>query len=274
MQKPAHTTMSDALPSALVMLPAIHSILRCKKVAVFLDYDGTLTPIVERPEWARLSEEMRQAVKHLAANCDVAVVSGRDLQDVRSLVGIDAILYAGSHGFDISGAGGHLELAQGMDYLPALDRAETILDKELAGIPGTLVERKRFAIAIHFRRTAPEDVPRVEGIVDATLALCPDLRKTGGKMIFELRPDIDWDKGKALQWIMAQSGLQDDDVVPIYIGDDLTDEDAFGVLQNRGIGILVTTEQRLTAATYVLKTPHEVGLFLGNLGNLMAKNQA
>ncbi|ABA87317.1 trehalose-6-phosphatase [Syntrophotalea carbinolica DSM 2380] len=260
-----HKTMSHTLPSALECLATIQHMLQNKRGMVFLDYDGTLTPIVERPEWAQLSQKMRDAVNQLSQRCDVAIVSGRDLQDIRNLVGIEGILYAGSHGFDISGPGGHLELEQGIDYLPALDRAETALTKQLAEVAGTQIERKRFAIAVHFRRADPADVSQIETIVDTILEKNPGLRKTGGKMIFELRPDIDWDKGKALRWILARLGMHDDEVLPIYIGDDLTDEDAFCELQKRGIAILVSDEQRLTAANYVLNDPLEVEQFLKRL---------
>lgn len=257
--------MSQTLPSALKKLDAIKNLLRNKQVIIFLDYDGTLTPIVERPEWAQLSDKMRNAVKNLSERYRVAIVSGRDLNDIRHLVAIEGLLYAGSHGFDISGPDGDMELQQGADYLPALALAQKTLTNALAKIPGIQIERKKFAIAVHFRRADMEDVPTVENIVDTTVAKTPGLRKTGGKMIFELRPDIDWDKGKALLWILAQLGLDNDRVCPIYIGDDLTDEDAFCALQTRGVAILVSDDQRPTAAGYVLKDPQEVGLFLQKL---------
>lgn len=239
--------------------------MKNKQVIIFLDYDGTLTPIVDRPEWAQMSQTMRNAVKRLSEKYRIAIVSGRDLKDVRNLVALEGLLYAGSHGFDISGPDGDMELQQGANYLPDLDLAEKNLAEALVKIPGIQLERKKFAIAVHFRRAKIEDVPTVENIVDTTVAKCPGLRKTGGKMIFELRPDIDWDKGKALLWILTQLGMDDDNICPIYIGDDLTDEDAFCVLQTRGIAILVGNDQRLTAAGYVLKDPEEVGLFLERL---------
>ena len=170
-----------------------------------------------------------------------------------------------AHGFDISGPDGDMELQQGANYLPALELAEKTLAKALVKIPGIQIERKKFAIAVHFRRADIKDVPSVEKIVDTVVEKNPGLRKTGGKMIFELRPDIDWDKGKALQWILTQLGMDGEKVCPIYIGDDLTDEDAFCVLQDHGIAILVSNEERLTAAGYVLKDPQQVGLFLEKL---------
>jgi alpha,alpha-trehalase len=265
---------TGALPSALERMEEIERRLRGRRPAVFLDYDGTLTPIVQRPEDARISKEMRQAVEALAARCPVAIVSGRDLQDVRQLAGIEEIFYAGSHGFDIAGpAGRRMEFQQGTDYLPALERAEKALHERLDGIEGCQVERKKFAIAVHFRRVAGERVPEVEQAVEEVLGRSEGLRRTGGKMILELRPDIDWDKGKALRWLLERLGLDRDDVLPLYLGDDLTDEDALRELRGRGLGILVRDEERPTAATYALEDPEDVGNFLRRLAGLLGKRE-
>lgn len=261
---------TDALSSALERFNDVVCHLKRKRPAVFLDYDGTLTPIVERPELAVISEEMRQTVRDLARYCTVAIVSGRDRQDVERLTGIKDIYYAGSHGFDIAGpAGRKMEFQQGSDYLPALDKAEKALHERLDRIEGAQVERKKFAIAVHFRRVAALQRSEVEGAVDEVLAQSKGLRKTGGKMIFELRPDIDWDKGKALSWLMRKLDLDRRDVVPIYLGDDLTDEDALREIENRGIGILVRDEARPTHARYALEDTAEVRIFLQTLSDYL-----
>lgn len=263
-------SLTTELPCALEQFHHIECRLKGKKPAVFLDYDGTLTPIVERPEDALLTEEMRQTVEDLAALCPVAIVSGRDLQDVRQLARIDGIYYAGSHGFDISGPKGKkLEYQSGVAYLPDLDQAEKELLSRLDKITGIQVERKKFAIAVHFRRVDEHHWPHIEQAVDAVLAENPRLRRTGGKMIFELRPAIDWDKGKALDWLLQQLGLARRDVVPMYLGDDLTDEDAMRRIKDRGIGILVRDEERPTYADYALEDTCDVRIFLQKLVDLL-----
>ncbi|UWZ78510.1 trehalose-phosphatase [Geoalkalibacter halelectricus] len=260
------------LPSALDHFNHIEIRLKGKHPAVFLDYDGTLTPIVERPENAVIPEEMRQTVRDLAKLCTVAIVSGRDLADVRRLAGIEDLIYAGSHGFDIAGpAGKKMEYQSGTDYLPDLDRAEKELSKGLEGLAGVQIERKKFAIAVHFRRVAEGDHPRVEETVDEVLRQNSRLRKTGGKMIFELRPDIDWDKGKALDYLLEKLKLNRRDIVPVYLGDDLTDEDAMRELKDRGIGIIVRDhdEERPTQAAYALEDTCEVRIFLQKLADFL-----
>jgi trehalose-phosphatase len=251
------------LPSALQAMEEIKKEMGPKEAAVFLDYDGTLTPIVDSPDQAVLSDQMRDRVIKLAEVCTVAVISGRDLKDVQSMVGIDNIFYAGSHGFDIAGPKGkEAELQQGKEFLPALDEAEEKLKENLDRIQGALLERKKFSIAVHFRKVKEEEADRVEEVVDEVLGQLPRLRKSYGKKVYELQPKIDWHKGKALLWVLDELNLNRPDVLPFYIGDDTTDEDAFKVIKDRGIGIVVMEKPRPTQARYSLKNPEEVGEFL------------
>jgi trehalose-phosphatase len=234
-----------------------------RRLAVFLDYDGTLTPIVERPEDAVLDAGTRDALRRLAARHTVAVVSGRDLADVRARVGIEGIHYAGSHGFDIAGPRGSHVHEAARASAPLLAAAADELERDCAQLAGVQVERKRFALAVHFRRARAADVPAVEAAVDRALARHAGLRKTGGKKIFELRPDVDWDKGRAVLWLIAELGLEA--ALPVYIGDDLTDEDAFRALAGRGLGIAVQETPQPTAAAYTLRDPGEVRTLLAGL---------
>jgi len=235
-----------------------------RRLAVFLDYDGTLTPIVSHPEKALLSDSMRQALQSLVMQAPVAILSGRDLDDVHQRVNIGAIVYAGSHGFDIAGPRG-LRKEMAMEFLLRLDMVEQELGKQLAGIAGARVERKRFSIAAHYRNANASEVPKVDRAVSEVAARHRELRKMDGKKVYELLPDIDWDKGKALLWLLENQGLERAKVRPIYIGDDRTDEDAFRALEKAGVGILVSEEPRPTAARYSLKDPAEVERFLREL---------
>jgi len=250
------------LPSALNHVQEI--VRRNDRSAVFLDYDGTLTPIVSQPEKALLSDSLRRALQALVMQAPVAILSGRDLDDVRQRVNISAIVYAGSHGFDIAGPRGlRKELAT--EFLPRLDIVEKEIGEQLTGIPGARLERKRFSIAAHYRNVNESDVPKVERAVSEVAARHRELRKMDGKKVHELLPDIDWDKGKAVLWLLENLGLERAKVRPIYIGDDRTDEDAFRALEKSGVGILVSEEPRPTAARYLLKDPAEVERFLREL---------
>src|SRR5436305_9211916 len=142
------------IPSALEHVQEIAR--RGDRLAVFLDYDGTLTPIVSHPQDAWLSDSMRQTLQSLAARVPVAILSGRDLDDVRGRVLVDGIVYAGSHGFDIAGAGG-LRRELGVGYLPMLDDAETELRDALDEIPGAQLERKHLSVAAHYRHLHQRD---------------------------------------------------------------------------------------------------------------------
>jgi alpha,alpha-trehalase len=190
-------------------------------------------------------------------------------------VGVDGIVYAGSHGFDIAGPGQlRRENAEAQSFLPALDQAESALRDQLAGIPGARVERKRFSIAVHFRNAPENRVSEIEQIVTRLQQQHPKLRRSGGKKIFELQPGIDWHKGRAVLWLLDALKLNRPEVLPLYFGDDLTDEDAFKALADRGVGIVIRDESRPTAAQYALESPDETALFLERLASRVVQRSS
>src|SRR5256886_16547466 len=131
------------LPHALGEGEALAKGFAGKRPAVFLDYDGTLTPIRDRPEDAVISDSMREAVRRLAERVLVVVVSGRDRRVVQELMGLDNLIVAGSHGFDIwSPAGGSIQREEGMSFEGLLREGEARLRAELADLPGGRVESK------------------------------------------------------------------------------------------------------------------------------------
>ncbi|PTL75784.1 trehalose-phosphatase [Vitiosangium sp. GDMCC 1.1324] len=252
------------VPSALARREELLRRMEGRQVALFLDYDGTLTPIVPDPDAACLSESMRSTLAELARRYPVAIVSGRDLRVLKGFVRLEGVLYAGSHGFDIEGPDGReFQVEEARALLPELDAAERELKAALGGIPGVQLERKRFSVAVHWRHVEEARVPEVERGVDAVLARHPRLRKGGGKKVFECLPAIDWHKGRAVEWLLRALGLEGEGVLPVYVGDDLTDENAFQMLRGRGLGLVVRGEvERPTAADFALKNVEEVRQFL------------
>jgi trehalose 6-phosphate phosphatase len=265
------TNVSD-LPHALAQGDELARRLAGKVPAVFLDYDGTLTPIVDRPEDAVISQGMRNAVRRLAQRCPVCVVSGRDRRIVQELMGLNDLTVAGSHGFDIWSPEGTIEHAEGAEFEALLAEVKTRLHEELGLIGGALVEPKRFSVAAHYRLVSDKERPKVKEVVDTILSEHPDeLRVTPGKMVYEIQPKLDWDKGKAVLYLLGTLDLDREDVVPFYVGDDVTDEDAFEALADRGISIFVGSVDdpevtgRTTAADYILLSTEEVRQFLDTL---------
>ena len=254
------------LPSALGEWDRVARDLDGREAALFLDYDGTLTPIVARPDLAVLDDEARNALRAVAQAIPSAIISGRGRADVEALVGIEHFAYAGSHGFDIVGRHGETvdyEIAEWIE--PLMDQTTRSLEEALREIPGSIVEPKGFSVAAHYRLVPDQHIDAVEAAVDACVASDARLRKSSGKKVFEIRPDLDWDKGRALLVLLEALGMDRDAHVPIYIGDDVTDEDAFRVLADRGIGILVAESPRPSSARFWLQDPLEVYAFLDRL---------
>jgi trehalose 6-phosphate phosphatase len=188
-------------------------------------------------------------------------------------MGVDDLIVAGSHGFDIwSPAGGEIQREEGEEFRELLEGVEARLREALGEIEGALVEPKKSSVAAHYRLVSEDERPKVGRVVEDLLAEHPDdLKVTPGKMVYEIQPNIDWDKGKAVLYLLGTLDLDRDDVGPMYLGDDITDEHAFEALAGRGIGIFVgraddpETAGRTTAADYRLHTFEEVERFLDAL---------
>jgi trehalose 6-phosphate phosphatase len=247
--------------------------------AVFFDFDGTLSDIVENPDSARLVEGAADALTSLTAHCPVAILSGRDLADVRQRIGLPGIWYAGSHGFELTGPdGAHHQNAEAAASIPVLAEAAAGLADQLGHIPGVVVENKRFGVAVHYRNAARAQVGEVAAAVRRA-GQRSSLRVTTGREVIELRPNVDWDKGKTLRWVIehVRNDEQPGPLLPIYLGDDITDEDAFDTVRDDGIGIVVRHADdgdRATAATYALDNPDQVREFTVRLANKLAGNES
>jgi alpha,alpha-trehalase len=266
---------TTTVPLASERLAEIQARIRDRRVAIFLDYDGTLSPIVDRPQDAAISDEMRATIRELAGFCPVVIISGRALEDVQRKAGLDTVIYAGSHGFDIAGPKGTgIQHKEGADYVPVIAQAARELCRRLDSIKGVIVEDKTYAVAVHFRMVNAGEIGLIEQVVDSVLAEHPRLRRTSGKKVFELRPDMNWEKGKAALWLLRALDLDRPDTVPFYLGDDVTDRDAFRAIRGKGISILVAEQPQPTRADYRLASPSDVQAFLQKLAVLLREREA
>ncbi len=257
--------------------PAVYRYLeRAGRILLLTDYDGTLTRIVERPELARLPDRVKNILELLSHRGDitVGVVSGRALSDLRSRVGISGLVYAGNHGLEIEGPGVSFVSPLAAELRPVLRVIHFVLSRALSRVKGVLVEDKGLSLSVHFRMVDPKHTPEVEDIVKKTVGpaqAAGKARLTSGKMVHEIRPAVDWNKGKAIRLLMKRYGKggRRSGLVPIYLGDDATDEDAFRVIEAYGNGIsgFVGPAGTRSAARYYLKSPEEVGQFLETLVN-------
>ncbi|XP_059449571.1 probable trehalose-phosphate phosphatase J [Corylus avellana] len=273
--------------SALYTFEQMMKIAKKKQIVVFLDYDGTLSPIVNDPEKAFITDKMRSTIHEVAKCFPTAIVTGRARDKAVEFVKLKDLCYAGSHGMHISIPSGFLKSAKPEDQTHIADEQgfinfyaakkfsyklkkikEKLLEKT-KGIRGAIVEDNKFCISVHFRCVDDELVDNVKKIVDSVIESYPEFRAGEGKMVMEVRPNIEWNKGHALGYLLNTFGFDahNDDVLPLYIGDDLTDEDAFKFIKKlgRGFSIVVSSMPKKTDASFSLRDTIEVMDFLTKL---------
>ena len=250
------------MPHLLYLWPKISEILRqAGRVLLLFDYDGTLTPIVERPEMAVLDPETRALLAGLSQDKRflLGIISGRSLDDVRGRVGISGLVYAGNHGLEIQGPGLDFTHPAADELRETQGRVYARLRQELVDAPGVILEDKGLTLSLHYRLTPCEYVDNVEEMFAATVApfLAEGHVEVGrGKKVLAVRPRVPWNKGTAIAKIKETYGSS---LVTIFFGDDVTDEDGFAVVQEGGgIAVMVGPAGQPTRAMYRVDSPQEV----------------
>ena len=235
------------------------------RLALFLDYDGTLTPLTDHPDRAGLSPEMRDVLVRCASrdDADVAIVSGRSLEGVRKMVGEEALTYAGNHGLEIEGPG--IPLFEHEDLVHYRGRAEELADQlDRIASDGAWTERKGPTLTFHYR-----SVPEAQrgGLARDARAIVvrAGYQPRDAHCAVEARPPIGWDKGRAVLHILrARYGpAWSESVRVVYVGDDQTDEDAFRFLSGLATTFRVGSPDAPTAATRRLPGVDDVRGLLG-----------
>jgi len=260
------------MPHLLNIWPAVSRQLAASpRVLLLFDYDGTLTPIVARPEIAKLPDDTRRLLTNLARieRFVVGVVSGRDLADLEALVGIPGLVYAGNHGLEISGLGMDYVHPEAPGFVESMAEIAQSLERELNGVPKSLVHNKGLTISVHFRNTPESFSDQVDSTVVSVVQPNADagrMKITRGKKVVEVRPNLDWGKGEAIAQIRENCG---DSPLPVFFGDDQTDEDGFVVVQDAGgIAVYVGPTRQETKALHQLESPAEVAQTLELLTRL------
>ena len=237
---------------------------QAERLLLMLDFDGTLAPIVPRPSAARIPDSAVPTLRKLQASpyVSLAIVSGRSARDVRELAGLADAHYFGGHGRErIRPGSEQVEASQaGRSQIQTLCRR---LDEELGDIAGFQVEDKGVAAAAHFRNVDRKHWRRVERTVRQAAA-AGSLTVSAGKLVFDITPDDGIDKGTATLGLVRELGG-----LPIYFGDDTTDETAFAALPEEAITVFVGPFASSSKARFRVDGPEEVHLVLAKLAAAM-----
>ena len=238
-------------------------IQQAQNLFFFLDYDGTLTPIVSRPELALCPSEVKRHLEQLRdlPGVYLAIISGRSLEDLQEKVGVSGIIYVGNHGLEIENPAGRHKKILSSTRKRELKRITQNLQNSLKEIPGILFEEKGPILSVHYRNVPQEFFAPIPQVLEEELEQWRDRWKmASGKMVWEIRPNVDFHKGKAVKEILKtflSLGL-----LPIYLGDDQTDENAFRVLKGQGISVFIGPGRLPSKADFFLRNPDEVREFL------------
>jgi trehalose-phosphatase len=234
-----------------------------KTACILLDIDGTLSPFAKKPHLASIPPETKRTLLALSTDTKfrVGVVSGRSLADVRQMVDIQGIFYAGNHGLEVEGPGVLFVLPDVEKITGEVKKCASALAQNLVSFKGAIVEDKGLTASVHYRLVGERDVKPMLRAIDKEARKYRNLTLRHGKKVVEIRPDIIWGKGNAAELMLAKIG---GDCLPIYIGDDETDEDAFNSSMITWT-VRVMEKNIPTKAKYYLRNVDEVRSFLQRL---------
>jgi trehalose-phosphatase len=245
-------------------------IQKALNVFLFLDYDGTLTPIVSRPDLARCPKEVKALLEKLRdfPKIALAIISGRSLEDLKQKIGVPGLIYVGNHGLEIENPAGQYRKKLSPPRENEMRQMKRNLQDSFSNITGILLEDKGPILAIHYRNVLPRHFDSIRSTIEKELQSLEDRWEiASGKMVYEIRPKVDFNKGQAVQGILRSSPLPG--VLPIYLGDDRTDEDVFRAIKGLGINVFIGPEGVTSDADYYLNNPSQVHEFLLRLKELM-----
>jgi trehalose-phosphatase len=249
--------------------PEVEKQIRLRKnLLVLLDYDGTLTLIAPTPRQAKLSPQTKLALRRLSQkpNVTLAVISGRALADLKRKVGLSSLAYAGNHGLELWWDNRRRTVKIPRPLKKALSEVTRMLTKVRRNFDGVIMETKGLSLSFHYRLVGAKsltDLKKEFWKCVMPFVQSGTMRVVKGKRVFEVRPNVPWTKGHAALWFTKKLASQS--CLPIYIGDDQTDEDAFRMLRS-GITIRVGKHHGSRAKYYVRRVA-EVVRFLESVAD-------
>jgi len=240
-------------------------LLRPKYILLCVDFDGTITPIKPRPGDVVLCADMRLLLRKISRHRSftVGIISGRGLKDLKQRVGIAGLIYAGNHGLEIVHKKKNFIYPAAKKSVPVISSIARKLTKKLSSFPQAILEQKHLSLSLHYRLVKKRRVPQLKGIflqIIKPYLAAQKIRVTHGKKVWEVRPPIEWDKGKALLWLVQR--LKHRKIFVIYVGDDLTDEDAFRSANKIGGVSILVGRRRNSRARYYLRSAKDTQKFL------------
>lgn len=262
------------MENAMRLWKQLQKEIKKKDIFLFLDYDGTLTPIADTPQKAKLSTETKKVLARLAViPCiKLAIVSGRKIADIKKQIGLRRIIYAGNHGLEIEAAGLKFPTPVSRQTKVVIKNIGEDLKCALSDIKGVLVEDKGLALSVHYRLVKKNNAINklktiLKNVLEPYLA-AGKIKVSKGKKVFEIKPPLEWNKGKAVEWLLKKlQARREKHTLLIYIGDDTTDEDAFKALRGKGLSIAVGKPGK-SSASYFLNNTGEVISFLKQIAEI------
>ncbi|MBP9698730.1 MAG: trehalose-phosphatase [Elusimicrobia bacterium] len=235
-----------------------------RRVFLFVDFDGTLAPLVSQPHQARAGGPVMRAIATLAAlpRARVAVMSGRPLSFIRARFRAPGLYYGGNHGLEMRGPGVVFRHEVAAALRPTIRALSVQAKKTFSGFAGVLIENKGLSMSIHYRRTPlslRRRLHRALAVFRLRTSTLP-ARWRRGKAVWEVLPRVDWDKGRALKELLRRTGP----AVPVAVGDDITDEDMFRAVGPHGVGVRVG-KSGSSRANYYISRQGDVAKFLSRL---------
>ena len=247
---------------------------RAKHIFLCADFDGTIVPIRPRPEEASLCSGRRRLLEKISKlnSLSLGIISGRALKDIKEKIGLEGLIFAGNHGLEIAYKKRHFIYPAAKRHIPLIAKIARRLVKEVTHFPGAVLEEKALTLSLHYRLVKGRNLPRLKAVFLRVLRpylATGRLRLSRGKKVWELRPPNEWDKGKALLWLARK--LRAKKALVIYIGDDLTDEDAFRALNRIGGLSILVGRRKTSLARYYLKGTSDVQKFLREIYKIRCK---